>query len=132
MRSFLLALCLFCAPLFAESPDFRYWYECTSVHVVDGDTIDCETVDLGFDIRLHKQRFRLYAINATETRGSERPEGLKTKEWLMDRIQGKDIILKSIKDGRGKYGRLLAIIYDGEVDLNAEMVKLGLAEYREY
>ena len=44
-----------------------YIYKATIERVVDGDTIDV-TLDLGFDVRLHKQRCRLAGIDTPESR----------------------------------------------------------------
>ena len=40
-------------------------YRATIDRVVDGDTIDV-TLDLGFDVKLHKQRCRLAGIDTQE------------------------------------------------------------------
>ena len=44
-----------------------YIYKATIERVGDGDTIDV-TLDLGFDVRLHKQRCRLAGIDTPESR----------------------------------------------------------------
>ena len=49
--------------------------------VIDGDTIDV-TLDLGFDVKLHKQRVRLAGIDTPESRTrnlEEKALGLKAK-----------------------------------------------------
>ena len=47
--------------------DRLYLYEVANIRVIDGDTVDCD-IDLGFDSWLHKQRIRLFDIDAPETR----------------------------------------------------------------
>ena len=42
-------------------------YQATLERVVDGDTIDV-TLDLGFNVKLHKQRCRLAGIDTPESR----------------------------------------------------------------
>ena len=61
-----------------------YVYNATIERVVDGDTIDV-TLDLGFDVRLHKQRCRLAGIDTPESRTrdlAEKKLGLDAKERL--------------------------------------------------
>ena len=76
--------------------------------VVDGDTIDV-TLDLGFDVRLYKQRCRLAGIDTPESRTrdlAEKKLGLAAKDRLKELCVGK-IKIQSL--GKGKYGRILAI-----------------------
>ena len=42
-----------------------YYYNCTLVRVIDGDTIDVD-IDLGFSVTLTKQRVRLAGIDTPE------------------------------------------------------------------
>ena len=87
-----------------------YIYKATIERVVDGDTIDV-TLDLGFDVRLHKQRCRLAGIDTPESRTrdlAEKKLGLYAKERLKELCIG-SITIKSF--GKGKYGRILAIPY---------------------
>ena len=44
----------------ANAPD-AFVYNATLERIVDGDTFDC-CLDLGFDVKLHKQRVRLAGI----------------------------------------------------------------------
>lgn len=108
-----------------------YEYRATITDVYDGDTITA-SIDLGFNSCLSKVKFRLYGIDAPEVRGAERPQGIVTRDWLREQVLGKDVILRSIKDRKGKYGRWLAQIYIGERDIIREMVEAGLAEWRDY
>jgi len=105
-------------------------YRATVVEVIDGDTIDVN-IDLGFDIQ-HKNRLRMYGINAPESRTRDKVEkaaGLKSKAWLKALIEGKKITVRTYKDGTvEKFGRLLARVYIDGVDVNAEMVKQDLAK----
>lgn len=83
--------------------------------VVDGDTIDV-VLDLGFSVKLHKQRVRLAGIDTPESRTrnlEEKALGLKAKERLIELCVGK---FKVQSLGKGKYGRILAIPYteDGQ------------------
>ena len=48
----------------AKSPE-AFIYNATLERIVDGDTFDC-CLDLGFDVKLHKQRVRLAQIDTPE------------------------------------------------------------------
>lgn len=113
-----------------------YIYRATVTDVHDADTITV-TVDQGFHSSLEAVKIRLYGINAPEVRGPERPEGIKSRDWLIDQILGKDVIIQTFKAGRGKgkYGRWLANIYRSEGDaisLNQELIREGLAKPADY
>ena len=76
--------------------------------VVDGDTIDV-VLDLGFDVKLHKQRVRLAGIDTPESRTrnlAEKALGLKAKDRLIELCVGQ---FKIQSLGKGKYGRILGI-----------------------
>ena len=85
-----------------------YYYNCTLVKVIDGDTIDVD-IDLGFSVTLTKQRVRLAGIDTPESRTrnlAEKALGLKAKERLKE-LCGTKLQVKSL--GKGKYGRILGI-----------------------
>ena len=112
-----------------------YKYKAYVKKVYDGDTITVD-IDLGLDIWLRGQKIRLANIDAPEVRGPEKEEGLKSRDWLRDKILGKEIILRTIKDTRGKYGRWVGEIWLEEdieyFNINELLVENGLAEYAEY
>ena len=99
--------------------------------VYDGDTITC-TIDLGFGIYFSKQKIRLYGLDTPEVRGEERDDGLISRDKLRDRILDKDVIIKTIKDKKCKYGRYLGIIYLEGENINDWLIENGLAERAEY
>ena len=108
----------------------RYQYSAVCSRVVDGDTIVLD-VSLGFNVTI-RETFRLLGINSPESYGvkkdsDEYKAGMISKDWLIDRIEGKEIMVKTYKDKKGKYGRYLVDIYDDETSINAEMVEKGLA-----
>ena len=85
-------------------------YNATLERIIDGDTIDV-TLDLGFNVKLHKQRCRLAGIDTPESRTrnlEEKALGLKAKERLKELCIG-SFKIQSL--GTGKYGRILAIPY---------------------
>lgn len=108
-----------------------YIYTAKVESIYDGDTVRL-TVDLGFSIKMHKETFRLYGIDTPELRGEEREAGLKARDWLREQILGEDVIVKTYKDKKGKYGRYLAeIIYKGR-NMNEELVEKGYAVKKDY
>ena len=94
-----------------------YEYKVTNIRVVDGDTVDVD-IDLGFGVWMKKQRIRLYGIDTPESRTKDKVEkvfGLAAKKRLEEILSmSDDIVLRSIKDIRGKFGRILGdfVIYD--------------------
>ena len=97
------------------SGDYKlmYEYSATIRRWVDGDTVDV-TLDLGFDI-LYNNRIRLYGINTPESRTrdlEEKKQGLAAKDRVKELCPvGSSITLKTTKDGRGKFGRILGEIF---------------------
>ena len=93
----------------ASAPD-AFVYNATLDRIIDGDTFDC-ILDLGFDVKLHKQRVRLSGIDTPESRTrdlAEKKLGLAAKARLGELCHGK-LKVKSL--GKGKYGRILGIPY---------------------
>ena len=70
-------------------------------------------------------------------RGVERPAGLESRDFLRSRIKGKEVVLQTIKDKKGKYGRYLAYIWLKDesgnwVNINDMLVQQGYAVYKDY
>lgn len=98
-----------------------YEYKAVVDRVVDGDTICC-TLDLGFNIFI-KEKFRLAVVNTPET---STPEGLEVKKIVTDKLAGKTVVIKVLK--QDKYGRWLAtVILDGQ-DFNQWLLDNGYAK----
>jgi len=108
-----------------------YHYKAHVVSIYDGDTIRVN-IDLGLGI-LHRGNtgkgvsIRLYGINTPEVRREQRAEGLISRDYLRKEILGKDVILQTIKDKTGKYGRYLGIVYYQGKNINDWLVEQGLA-----
>ena len=106
-----------------------YEYKDIIRRVVDGDTVDI-TLDLGFDI-LYNNRLRLHGIDTPESRTRDLEEkklGLAAKERVKELCPvGSTVTIKTIKDGRGKFGRILGEIYVGDVNVNKQLIKEGHA-----
>ena len=108
-----------------------YHYNAKVVRVVDGDTVDT-LIDLGFDIRIG-QRVRLYGINTPECRTRDKDEkkaGLAAKARLVEMLKENKnkCVIKTSLDKKGKYGRVLGVLYVNDVDLNEALVNEGHAK----
>ena len=113
-----------------------YNYRALVTSVYDGDTCTVD-IDLGLRTWIHGEKIRLARINAPEVRGEEREQGLKSRDFLRQLIEGKEIILQTLKDKKGKYGRYLAELWleKGEanwINVNDLLVAEGYAEYKDY
>jgi micrococcal nuclease len=86
------------------------------------------TLDLGFDVKLHKQRCRLAGIDTPESRTrnlEEKKLGLAAKDRLIELCTG-NIKIQSF--GKGKYGRILAIPYtENDDDMCQKLIQEGHA-----
>ena len=106
-----------------------YDYSATIRRWVDGDTVDV-TLDLGFDI-LYNNRIRLLGIDTPESRTRDLEEkklGLAAKERVRELCPvGSTVTVKTTKDGRGKFGRILGEIYVGDVNVNKLLIEEGHA-----
>ena len=100
-----------------DTNDPRLWtYRARVTRVVDGDTIDV-VIDRGFGDYL-RTRVRLLGVDTPELRPRRKPleerqrereAAIKAKDWVEEKIGGKEIILRTYK--AGKYGRWLAVIW---------------------
>mgnify|MGYP001180110611 CR=1 FL=1 len=106
-----------------------YEYKALVTKVYDADTITVD-IDLGFGVVLKKQKIRLKGINAPEVRGAERKLGIISRDELRKRILDKQVIIKTYRDKKGKYGRWLASVHVSGSDesINDWLIKEGLAE----
>lgn len=103
-----------------------YEYRAFVRKIYDGDTVTVD-IDLGFGVVLKNQKMRLLRINAPEVRGEQRPEGLKSRDALRNKIANKWVKIKTQKDKKGKYGRWLAEIWHEEECVNDWLIKEGHA-----
>ena len=107
-----------------------YYYNAKIIKVYDADTVTA-IVDCGFSISM-KIKVRLYGINAPEVRGKERPEGLKSRDYLRSLILDKNVIIETIKDKKGKYGRYIGIIHIDGKNVNELLVENKYAVKKDY
>ena len=118
-----------------KDANWLYHYKALITAAYDGDTVTAE-IDLGLKTLVKGEKLRLHRINTPEMRGPEKEAGKVSRDWLRSRILGKEVIVETVKDKRGKYGRYLAEIWLEEngsfTNINDELVAQGLAEYKEY
>jgi len=104
-----------------------FCYRAVVRSVYDGDTIRVD-IDLGLDTWVHNVPLRLYGIDTPEMRGEERPEGVKVRDYVRERIHNANkVTVETIKDRKGKYGRWLAIVWLDDENLNQTLVRTGRA-----
>jgi micrococcal nuclease len=104
----------------------EFIYDAYVVSVYDGDTITVD-FDLGFDLFLKNQKIRLYGIDAPELKGAEKLSGLTSRDWLREKVLNKNIVIKTHKDTKEKYGRWLGEIYIDDLYINEQLITEGLA-----
>ena len=94
----------------------------TVTRVIDGDTI---IIDTG-------QKIRYIGIDTPEVYPQTEDYGMEA--WQANRrlVEGKEVRLERDVSETDKYGRLLRYVYIEDTLVNAELVRLGLAEARAY
>lgn len=85
-------------------------------HVVDGDTIDVEGVG----------RIRFVGVNTPER---NQPGYNEAKDYVKSLCLGKKVYL-DIDNAKSsdRYGRVLAVVYVNNINLNSDLLKKGYAE----
>lgn len=118
--SLLLIAALSAAPVAAETLSGR-------ARVIDGDTIE-----------IAGERIRLYGIDAPELSQTCRRSGgqvWRCGQWAKTELQRRVERVRIRCEGRDRdrYGRLVAVCYRRNADLNAELVRNGIAfAYQRY
>lgn len=108
-----------------------YTYNARIIRIIDGDTVKCD-VDLGFYTWLHDISFRLYGIDAPETRTRdlvEKEAGLRSKARVEELCPEGTLVQVKVQ-GQDKYGRWLATVHllDSGITLNDLLIAEGLAQ----
>ena len=106
-----------------------YTYKALVKSIYDGDTLRAD-IDLGFGVILADQSLRLLGIDTPEIKGVERPQGIISRDFVVERIPvGSYITMTTVKDRKEKFGRYLATVYYGEEqkNLNEELLSSGMA-----
>ena len=105
-----------------------YEYKCEVKRIVDGDTVDV-IIDLGFSI-LYSTRVRLYGIDTPESRTRNKDEkvrGFLSKDYLKEWLDQGGVIIRTYRDKKGKFGRVLGEMVVGGRNINLLMVDENLA-----
>ena len=100
-------------------------YKCKLVRVIDGDTDDID-IDLGFGVWLRKQRIRMCGIDTPESRTrdlEEKKYGLAAKEFLEKWTGAGELRIKTHKDAKGKFGRILGELWTFDTNINEKMIE---------
>ena len=100
-------------------------YQCKIVKVIDGDTADVD-IDLGFGVWMKNQRIRFYGVDTPESRTRDKEEkvyGLMAKEFVLSHLPvGSTQVLRTKKDGVGKYGRILGEFVIDDTTVNQLLI----------
>ena len=101
-----------------------YEYSCKVKRVVDGDTVDV-VIDLGFDIH-YSSRVRLYGIDTPESRTRDKDEkarGFISKDFLKSWLDKGGVVIRTRKDKKGKFGRVLGEMVVDNININELMIE---------
>ena len=95
-------------------------YSAKVVRIIDGDTIEVN-IDLGFSTIIHKEKVRLLGIDTPELRSKdpeEKARAQEAKKFVQNLLPvGTDVIIRTQKDKKGKYGRYLADVWHEGIHL---------------
>jgi micrococcal nuclease len=116
-----------------------YEYRFRLTRVLDGDSLEGD-IDLGFDVWLNKVIVRLDGIDAPETRRLSyvddqtlrddlKSYGKFAKGSLAAFLLGHDYLrIRTVyKNQSDKYGRVLATVYNGDININQLMLDQRMA-----
>ncbi len=119
-RTLLLLTLSCCGPAHAADPEPSVLVGKVT-KIIDGDTVDVL-------LQSGRIRVRLHGIDAPER---DQPGGTEAREWLQQHLQDRQVLLEPVTQDR--YDRLVAIVHDGDVVVNDELVRSGHAwAYRQY
>lgn len=111
-----------------------FHYKCQLERVVDGDTVEL-TIDLGFFVRMFRQRIRLKGINAPEI-GTQ--QGRDAANYLGSLLAYKQLEIETTQDKRANerhdsFGRWIGTIWASDLvvgshlNVNKAMIDSGHA-----
>lgn len=119
MRGILIAMFLLALPLWAQDSEPVLVGRVTKV--VDGDTLDVQ-------LQSGLIRIRLHGIDAPER---SQPHGKDAAALLTRLVLHKEVQIEPFQQDR--YERLIGVVYVGQKNVNAELIRLGQAwAYRRY
>ena len=90
------------------------------VKVIDGDTIRVKWEERSFDFPI-----RLANLAAPELKESG---GVESQKWLAEKILGKDVDIVLSPERVEKWGRLLAYVIDGGINMSEESRMFGMGQ----
>lgn len=116
----LTALLAFVGAIAARAEDLPR-FTGTVVGITDGDTVDVRLVSGMIRVRLH-------GVDAPER---DQPHGKASRRMLSQLVFSRTVEIEPVEQDR--YDRLVARLWLGETDVNAELLELGAAwVYRRY
>ncbi len=108
-----------------------YEYKAKVVRVLDGDTVEVDIErDVGFDVVVQfRKTVRMQGINTPEKFGATKEAGLASKKIVQDLLPvGTEILMRTEKpDSTEKFGRFLATIWLGTMNLSEHLIAIGAA-----
>ena len=102
-----------------------FTYNIKITKVVDGDTAKGD-IDLGFGIVYANQTIRFWGIDTPESRTrdlEEKKYGLAAKDFLVKWTGAGELTIKTHKDAKGKFGRILGELWTFETNINEKMIE---------
>jgi micrococcal nuclease len=109
-----------------------YEYRARVVRVLDGDTVEVDIEkDVGFDVVVKfRKTVRMQGINTPEKFGATKEAGLASKKIVQDLLPvGSEIVMRTEKpDSTEKFGRFLATIWLGNLNLSEHLISIGAAK----
>ena len=109
-----------------------YNYNARVIEVFKGDKIRVD-IDVGMSIWVRMEPIKLGRIKTPEMQGPEEADGKKARDFLAEKIVGKEILIGTAKDKKGKSGQYLGEIWlkddDKWININDLMVDSGHAVY---
>ncbi len=91
------------------------------IGVADGDTITVRSSD---DKKPKPERVRLYGVDCPERK---QPHGVDAKQFTSDFVLGKKVEIVEMGAGKDRYGRTVAKVWRGKIELGQELLANGLA-----
>jgi len=124
-----LILFIFIFPIYL----YAFSCNCAVTRILDGDTFYClPTTSITIPgVETHKDRTITVRLRGVDAPEKDQPYGIEAKEFLKELI-GRKTVRLDIKDV-DQYGRVVAYVFIGSLNVNLEQVRRGLAwAYIEY
>jgi micrococcal nuclease len=117
------------------TPSQLYYYKAYVTRVHSGDSCRVD-LDLGLGVWTRGLEIRLLRIQAPEIRGESRDAGTAARDYLRSLILDREVLLKTIKDRKGRIrgylGEMTVVTESGEtINVNEALVQAGHAIYQD-